>query len=63
MSSPGFYIGDGTHGYARMFSVYSDGFIGNSAVIGTSYFRPVINLSSKVIITGSGTVENPYVVA
>ena len=63
MSSPGFYIGDGTHDYARMFSVYSDGFIGNSAVIGTSYFRPVINLSSKVIITGSGTVENPYVVA
>ena len=49
--------------YARVFYVYSDGFLLDSYVNGgTRGVRPVINLKADVTITGSGTISDPYVV-
>ena len=58
--TPGYFGG----GYANMLYIDSDGrlhyywFINNT----TLGVRPVINLSSDVTLTGSGTMSDPYVV-
>ena len=49
--------------YALVFLVDSDGSLGWNYVYRTWYgVRPVLNLSADVTITGSGTIQDPYVV-
>ena len=60
--SPAYF--NASNNNASVFAIDSFGNINSNKNVGSLYgVRPVINLSSKVIITGSGTVENPYVVA
>ena len=47
--------------YARVFYVYSTGFLGNG-VPGVYGVRPVINLDANVTLSGTGTSTDPYVV-
>lgn len=48
--------------YPSMMIVKSDGSILAGAEVNTSYaLRPVINLNSDVIVTGKGTISDPYV--
>ena len=52
-----------SNGYARVFTVYSTGGLGsNSGVFNTYGVRPVISLGANNTITGSGTINDPYVV-
>ncbi len=48
--------------YARVFRVYSDGFIDSAGVNTTVGVRPVINLKGSLTLSGSGTSTDPYVV-
>ncbi len=52
-------------GAAYAFYVDSDsgGIINLSGVNNTYGVRPVINLSSNVTVTGSGTIADPYIVS
>ena len=47
-------------GEAHVFPVSSNGWLGGNSVHNTMGVRPVINLSSDVQITGSGTSTDPY---
>ena len=58
--SPNHYQGSGND--ARVFNIYSDGSINNSSVINNRGVRPVLSLKSSVILTGNGTMTNPYIV-
>ena len=49
-------------GEAHVFPVSSNGWLGGNSVHNTMGVRPVINLSSDVQITGSGTSTDPYTV-
>ena len=49
-------------GYVSVLSVWSPGTLYNVGVTGTFGVRPVINISPNVRITGSGTIQDPYVV-
>ena len=55
-----------TFGYSnlisRIFHIYSSGEIDDSGSYGSFGMRPVINIRSDVAITGSGTMNDPYVV-
>ena len=57
MSSYFFY-----EGYANVFGVFSNGNIHYRNVIDISGIRPVLSLKSSVKLTGTGTMEDPYVV-
>ena len=62
--TPYYFLEDSIHSYAYVVVVISTGSFGNDHlnVNGLYGVRPVINLSSNVIITGSGTISDPYVV-
>ncbi len=49
-------------GYANVFHVISTGKLSNNGVNGVNGVRPVLNLSTDVTLTGSGTASDPYVV-
>ena len=50
-------------GNPQLFCVRSDGGLNvNNGVLATYGVRPVINISSDVTITGSGTINDPYLV-
>ena len=53
---------DFNSGSARMFSMYSPGFLSTFSVDYIYGVRPVINISSNITITGSGTIQDPYTV-
>ena len=57
--SPSWYFS----GHAHIFAVNSDGYLSDNSVINTYGVRPVINLDTDVILTGSGTASNPYIVS
>ena len=48
---------------ARLFGVYDYGGLDDHDADGTYGLRPVINIRSDVTITGSGTMNDPYVVS
>ena len=51
-------------GYARVFCVASNGFLGYSVVYYTWGVRPVINIDSDVTISsGDGTSSNPFIIS
>ena len=51
-------------GFARVFSVYSNGWLNGTRVDYAYGVRPVVNLKADVqISTGSGTSSNPYVIS
>ena len=54
--SPRAYLG----GRASVRNVANDGYLSNGFVNGTRGVRPVINLKSGSLTTGSGTASNPY---
>ena len=57
--SPSFFNGSS----AGEFIVHSHGYLNNYGVFNSwSGVRPVINISPNVTITGSGTIQDPYVV-
>ena len=46
-----------------MIIIYDTGFVSNTDwIISSHAARPVINISSNVTITGSGTIQEPYIV-
>ena len=47
---------------ALMMDIYTNGAINSASVPSMYDVRPVINLSSDVTITGSGTISDPYTV-
>ena len=48
---------------SRVFNIYDTGMIGDYYVYSTEEsLRPVINLKSNVVITGTGTMTDPYIV-
>ena len=49
-------------GIAYVFTVWSGGDLGSYGVHSPIGVRPVINLSADVTLTGSGTMDDPYVV-
>ena len=49
--------------FAGEFSVYSSGFLTEYRVTDTRGARPVVSLSSKAKLSGSGTYSNPYTVS
>ena len=51
------------NGYASVFFVNSNGYLGVSSVNSARGVRPVINLSADVKVTGSGTSSDPFVVS
>ena len=51
-----------SYGDSGVFLVDSDGWLSSSTLYGTHGVRPVINISPNVTITGSGTIQDPYVV-
>ncbi|MDY4619528.1 MAG: hypothetical protein SO484_05980, partial [Bacilli bacterium] len=57
------YIFYSADSFADGFSVSSNGTIGASYVSYTSGARPVVSLSSKAKLSGSGTYSNPYTVS
>ena len=57
MSPSGFY-----YGYANVFSVNSNGGFSNDSVSSVIGVRPVINLKADVILTGTGTSTDPFLV-
>ena len=57
--SPYYFSG----GWARVFNVYSKGFLGNDWMDNSIGVRPVINLLADTRFTGDGTASNPYVIA
>ena len=49
------------NGNARVFYVYSGGFLDNGRVVWTGPgVRPVINLKSAITITGEGNIDKPF---
>jgi len=48
------------NGYARVFLVGNNGFLGGNGVNNTNGVRPVINLKSAIAITGSGSKTDPF---
>ena len=49
---------------ATVFGIYENGMLEHmDVVLGTFTVRPVINLSSDVTLTGTGTMSDPYVVS
>lgn len=57
--SPSYYISN----TASMIIIYDTGFVSNTDwIISSHAARPVINISSNVTITGSGTIQEPYIV-
>ena len=51
-------------GYARVFDVWSDGYLYYYRVDNSSGVRPVLNLSADVTISsGDGTMNSPYIVS
>ena len=58
--SPGYF--SGSSGYATGFQVSSLGYMTLNYVNNTSGARPVVSLSSKAKLSGSGTWNKPYVV-
>ena len=62
MSPYNFYVG--VSSFANVFSVGSNGSLNHWNVDGPLDFRPVLNLSADVTISGgNGTMDNPYVIA
>ena len=61
MSSVSLYVGSGGS-LANVFEVTSTGQLGDYYVNGVHGVRPVINLSADVSLTGTGTMDDPYVV-
>ncbi len=53
---------DFLNGVAFVFNVSLNGILNYSDVSNTSGVRPVINISSSITVTGSGTINDPYVV-
>ena len=51
-----------TDGRANVFRVDSDGTLVAPLIDGTSGTRPVINLKSGVQLTGTGSIDDPFVV-
>ncbi len=51
-----------TSGFADVFYVNSYGDLQHSGVSGSYGLRPVINLKSSVEFTGSGTINDPYII-
>ena len=49
-------------GYARVFYVYSGGILGAYSYVNTAVYglRPVINLKASILLSGNGTLDNPY---
>ena len=47
---------------ASVFVMNSDGSLGSNLVTAVNGIRPVINLDSTVNVTGSGTIDDPYVI-
>ena len=56
------YYFDST-GFAYVFFVSNYGYLNNYGVLGAGSVRPVISLSTNNTITGSGTINDPFVVA
>jgi len=48
---------------AKVFAVYTNGYVGDSVANNIIGVRPVINLRSNVKITGKGTISDPYIVS
>ena len=73
-SNTGYYLYNGNYGIWTMspsggtelnavdWTVFSGGNVSASGVIKVYSFRPVINLKSDVLVTGTGTLSDPYVV-
>ena len=46
---------------AFMMTIYSSGYIGSYYVISTYGIRPIISISSDILVMGNGSAENPFI--